>query len=279
MGFTLIELLVGISLSAMVVAAALITFIHQQRTYHTIKEMVSVQQNLRPALELLVRDLRTAGYGLNMPDEDISQWFPWVSGATSRVVVTEGGAASTPDELLILGAFGAPESRVQFGTNPGDTRIYLPAGENSQFNTIDKRVILVGRQETARIVGFSGDQIIVSTDPVSTGAGLRYGYPSGAPIERVKAVSYRTGTNTNEAPELLYLTRDEHIAVLPPLADRVLAVHIENFKLAMVGSNTVTVTLTGRTRHEDEYNTQPGANDGYRRESVSTRVLLRNPIP
>ena len=272
-------MLVSMSLSTAVVAGALIAFSHQGRSYHTIKEVVSVLQNLRPGLQRVERELRMAGYGVNMPDGDIAQWFPWVSGATSRVVVIQGGTASAPDELLIFGAFGAPESMVQFGTSPGDTRIDLPAGDTGEFNITDKRVILVGRQETARIVGFSGNQLIISTDPVTPGEGLRYGYPSGAPVERVKAVTYRTRVNTNETPELLYLTRDEHTATLPPLADRVLAVHVENFQLAMVSSNTVTVELTGRTRHEDEHFTHPVESDGYRRKSVSTRVLLRNPIP
>ncbi len=61
-GFTLLELIVGLALASIVAGAIAMAWITQQRTYMHETECNFVQNNLRAAVLLLERDLRSAGY-------------------------------------------------------------------------------------------------------------------------------------------------------------------------------------------------------------------------
>jgi type IV pilus assembly protein PilW len=61
-GVTLIELLVGLVISSMLVGGMYRLFISQSRAYNVQEQVVETQQGTRAAMELLVRDLRMAGY-------------------------------------------------------------------------------------------------------------------------------------------------------------------------------------------------------------------------
>lgn len=65
-GVTLIELLVGLVISAVIVAGVYRVFITQTRTYAVQEQVVEVQQNIRGAMELMLRDIRMAGYKSNI---------------------------------------------------------------------------------------------------------------------------------------------------------------------------------------------------------------------
>lgn len=61
-GLTLIELLVGLVICAMVVAGIYRLFIAQSRAYTIQDQVVEVQQNIRSAMEIMLRDLRMTGF-------------------------------------------------------------------------------------------------------------------------------------------------------------------------------------------------------------------------
>jgi len=61
-GITLIELLVAFVICAIVVAGIYRVFVVQTRAYTVQDQVVEVQQNIRTAMEALLRDLRMAGY-------------------------------------------------------------------------------------------------------------------------------------------------------------------------------------------------------------------------
>ncbi len=61
-GMTLIELLVVLVIVSVLISALYRTFIKQQETYIIQEQVVDVQQNLRMAMDLIVRYLRMAGY-------------------------------------------------------------------------------------------------------------------------------------------------------------------------------------------------------------------------
>ncbi len=61
-GITLIELLIGLVISAIVVAGVYRVFVSQTKAYTVQDQVVEVQQNIRSAMEILLRDLRMAGY-------------------------------------------------------------------------------------------------------------------------------------------------------------------------------------------------------------------------
>lgn len=61
-GITLIELLVAFAICGIVVGGIYRVFITQTKAYTIHDQVVEVQQNIRTAMEILLRDLRMAGY-------------------------------------------------------------------------------------------------------------------------------------------------------------------------------------------------------------------------
>jgi type IV pilus assembly protein PilW len=61
-GLTLIELLVGMVICAMVVAGIYRLFVAQSRAYTVQDQVVEVQQNIRSAMEIMLRDLRMTAF-------------------------------------------------------------------------------------------------------------------------------------------------------------------------------------------------------------------------
>jgi len=61
-GVTLIELLIALVICGMVAAGIYQVFIAQSKTYTVQDQVIEVQQSVRSAMELLLRDLRMAGY-------------------------------------------------------------------------------------------------------------------------------------------------------------------------------------------------------------------------
>jgi type IV pilus assembly protein PilW len=61
-GVSLIELLVALVICGVVVAGSYRFFITQTRAYSANDQVIEAQQNVRSAMEILLRDLRMAGY-------------------------------------------------------------------------------------------------------------------------------------------------------------------------------------------------------------------------
>jgi len=60
-GFSLVELLVAIVIGGIIISAAYMLFISNQRTYIIQDELVSIQQTIRPAAEYISKHIRIAG--------------------------------------------------------------------------------------------------------------------------------------------------------------------------------------------------------------------------
>lgn len=65
-GVTLIELLVALVISGVIIAGIYRMFVGQTRAYTVQEQVVEVQQNIRGAMELILRDVRMAGYTSNI---------------------------------------------------------------------------------------------------------------------------------------------------------------------------------------------------------------------
>jgi type IV pilus assembly protein PilW len=61
-GFTLIELMVGMGIAMVMLAAVTSTFISQTKIYHAQEQVNEMQQNARGAVDLMIRELKMAGY-------------------------------------------------------------------------------------------------------------------------------------------------------------------------------------------------------------------------
>jgi len=60
-GFTLIELLIAMAITGIVSAAIYTAFQSQQQSYLTQDQVTEMQQNLRAAMDIMVREIRMAG--------------------------------------------------------------------------------------------------------------------------------------------------------------------------------------------------------------------------
>ena len=85
-GITLIELLVAFVICAIVVGGIYRVFVSQTRAYTIQDQVVEVQQNIRSAMEILLRDLRMAGYDSDSLTSKISIATP-ITPADQSVTV------------------------------------------------------------------------------------------------------------------------------------------------------------------------------------------------
>jgi type IV pilus assembly protein PilW len=123
-GFSLIELMVAMALSLVLLAGVLAIFASSRTTYETTDRLSRIQEGGRFALDVLVRDLRTAGYNgcsrsaeftnaLNTPSvfwnlERPVQGFDAQSGSWTPTLVNTDtgdapGALAGSDALVIRG--------------------------------------------------------------------------------------------------------------------------------------------------------------------------------
>ena len=61
-GFTLIELMVGMGIAMVMLAAVTSTFISQTKIYNAQEQVNEMQQSARGAIDLMIRELKMAGY-------------------------------------------------------------------------------------------------------------------------------------------------------------------------------------------------------------------------
>lgn len=64
-GFTLVELMVALAVGSIIMAAVMTAFHSQHETYVAQGQVVEVQQNARVAMDMMVSDIRSAGYDPN----------------------------------------------------------------------------------------------------------------------------------------------------------------------------------------------------------------------
>ncbi|MHC1730194.1 MAG: prepilin-type N-terminal cleavage/methylation domain-containing protein [Syntrophobacteraceae bacterium] len=107
-GFTLVELLVVLALTGLVTLGAFRTFMWQQGTYTAQENVATLQQDIRGGLDLMIREIRMAGYS------------PKIAGVAGITAATANSVTFTVD----LDSSGA--------IIPAETVTYLVAGNALQ---------------------------------------------------------------------------------------------------------------------------------------------------
>jgi type IV pilus assembly protein PilW len=87
-GVTLIELLVALVVSALVIGGIYRVFVAQTKAYTVQDQVVEVQQNIRSAMEILLRDLRMAGYDSDSISSKISIASPIANAGDHTITVS-----------------------------------------------------------------------------------------------------------------------------------------------------------------------------------------------
>ena len=172
-GVTLIELMIGLAVGTIVVAAAFTILTTTSKSLRANEQIVDTQQNVRLAMELLVRDIKMAGFG--NPGVPI--------GNCTNVIVpsdqTATGADSGPDSVQLL----VPTTRTDTTytdpkrwtllaptTSSGITQITLQPGAVADMvssGLVVNSYISVGASSTVQVTGLdaSASTINVSIPP------------------------------------------------------------------------------------------------------------------
>ena len=79
-GITLIELMVALVIFTIGSAACYRLFVTQSRAYTVQDQVVEVQQNIRSAMEIMLKDVRMAGYDNDSPTSKINIPNPLIPG-------------------------------------------------------------------------------------------------------------------------------------------------------------------------------------------------------
>ncbi|MBM4306687.1 MAG: prepilin-type N-terminal cleavage/methylation domain-containing protein, partial [Deltaproteobacteria bacterium] len=218
-GVTLIELLVALVISAILVAGIYRTFISTQRSYIVQDQVVEMQQNVRAAINMMMREIRMVNFGRIVSFDEssgayVSNLLPInVSGNLFPTVLT-----TNPNEITIIGGFeqirtggGGPITVVSF--DPGVPSITLSNATN-EFDGANSRLLSIGGEESFVVQNRAGPTLTLDRPPAN---------PIGHFIFKIHAIRYYVD---NTIPQTPVLRRDAFTGSRnQPLAD-----HIENLQ-------------------------------------------------
>jgi hypothetical protein len=273
-GFTIVEVLMASAISTLVLLGAVILFLTYLVDYHDQKLMCELQENMRFAVDAVCRDLRGAGYGLNVRAIELNDWIAWETNFTENPLLVPGDTETDPDRITIAAAFDSDAALIASATSAGDTTLTVKGGKGDMFDKAQHRVVIVGKLETARVVSRSGDSLTISTHPTESGHGLKFPYPGDATVERVETLTYSCEQGGWFLDGVPFLSRDRDLGSLQAMLHNIVAAYVEDMQITRDGYAYV-LEITGRTS-EPVSRPATADPDGYRRLTVTTRITPRN---
>ena len=169
-GFTLIELMVGMAVALVVVAAAFTILTTTSKTLRANEQIIDAQQNLRMAMELLVRDVKLAGFG--NPGVAIGNCTNSIMPADQNGTGVDTGADSVQLLVPTIRTTGANRWTLNAATtSSGATQITLrPGAVTDMVNSglvANQSYISIGGAATLQVTGLnaSASTLNVSIPP------------------------------------------------------------------------------------------------------------------
>ncbi len=264
-GVTLIELLIALVISAILIAGMYRTFIHQQKSYATQEMVADMQQNVRVAINRMIREIRMAGFG-NVADV-LPVTFPGVGRTYPNVINIDLPKAG---DLTIVSAIGGTAS-LQGQPAPNQIKVSSLA----EFDTNDMKYISIGGLECHFITAIDvGNKILtLNTDVTRT---YQIGGPNPTLVYAIRAISYRVAVDASGRP---ILRRDENSGGgFRAMAENIESVEFHNPDGSIPlnpNSLSMQVIVTAITDKPDP-ELLKGGGDGYRRRQFTSLILERN---
>jgi prepilin-type N-terminal cleavage/methylation domain-containing protein len=279
-GLTLIELLIAMAISAILIAAIYRTFIGQQKTYTVQEQVADMQQNVRVAINKMMREIRMAGFG------NVSSVLPIITidGTFNNIINPSNGKDNIKgqydDQITIIGAFEKVSTLATehaIGTNI----IQLSDLPKNALDLINRKYICIGGLESHTITN-----VDASTSTITLSDNVVNNFTVGTPVYKVKAITYRLRPD-NSNPYMPVLTREDNT---DGGGSQVVAENIENLQFRYIlkdGTETdlpaavdcpnirmVRVTVNARTSMSDpEFK---GGTAGFRRRTIASNIQVRN---
>jgi type IV pilus assembly protein PilW len=266
-GITLIELLIAVGILTLVIFGVYNLFINQHKAGVIHQQVADMQQNARIAMEMLIKDLRLAGLGVE----------------ASNAIVAGDGGDTNPDSITIRGGESfimtttpspVNQSSSTFDVNSvagfsvGDVCIIYGGGEWTRFTITQVLEASLKLQHNP------------SSDYNSPG-GFGFTYPTGSVVRRYQEVTYQIDTSNPSHPKLTRTESGNTQTVSENIEDLQFVYTLANGTVTSSPANPanirlVNVTLRARTNREDPKWTDDTYGDGYRRRVLSSYVRVRN---
>jgi type IV pilus assembly protein PilW len=204
-GMTLVEVMIAMSITIIILAAAFTTLIVTEKMTRANDKVVETQQNVRTAMDILARDIKFAGYGMNGPVGNNCRVGRVATNNAAALVPWDkvpGGPDNGPDEISLataVGSFGGTPWRLASAvgtTGTGFNQITLNSGavaemQNQAGGVLNGAFVTVAGLATGTVLSTSGDTITF-TQPISPPAS----FGVGASAYLLQCVTYTIGNTT-----------------------------------------------------------------------------------
>jgi prepilin-type N-terminal cleavage/methylation domain-containing protein len=270
-GVTLIELLIALLISGIIIAGIYRTFIQQQKSYATQDQVADMQQNVRVAINRMMREIRMAGFGNVQGVLPVT--FPGVGRTYPNVINPD---LPNPGELTIVSAIGGNATLLKQPTELVGAIVLAPnqiqVSALAEFDTNNKSYISIGGLESNSIIAIDVPNKILT---LNTDVGNFYNTNGSTLVYAVRGISYQIDNSSGKP----ILRRDENIGGgFQPVADNIEAIEFRNPDGSTPlnpNSTSMQVAVTARTDRQDP-ELQKGGGDGYRRRQFTSIILQRN---
>jgi prepilin-type N-terminal cleavage/methylation domain-containing protein len=281
-GVTLIELLIALVISSILVAGIYRVFIHQQRTYRTQEDVADMQQNVRVAINRMIREIRMAGFGGKNENtngnNDMINVFGNVNTFTNIINpandVTVDGI--THDQITLVAAYeqiATLENDVAAGINSFKVNFT----GSTRFDQSWRKYICINGRNNYAIIPTGGDALTL--EGVAT---INENHSAGEPVFLVRAIQY--GLRMDNGTRVLFRNLYPETGGTQRIT---VAENIEalQFRYVLADSSEadmpadpkqirgVRINLTARTQMSDP---ELKVGGGFRRRTLTTYIDLRN---
>ncbi len=286
-GVTLIELLIALVISAVLVAGLYRTFVHQQKSYATQEQVADMQQNVRVAINRMIREIRMAGFGgknenLN-GSNDIITVFGNVNGFANIINAVDNSPRAdnigNSDEITVVGAY-TQVGTIDADVNAGSDKVKISYFGNTKFDDVKTKYMCINGRYNYEVVPGPGNTISFAKTATNPSGTLNENHATGEPIFLVRAVQYGLRKDADGVPVLF---RNQNTGG----GRQTVAEYIEDLQFRYVLADTTEVDVPGnpvdvrgvrisiraRTRLSDP---ELKAGGGFRTRTLNTYVDLRN---
>ena len=211
-GVTLLEFLVVMAVLGVVLGAIYGVFVSQRDAYDVEDQRVEMEQNARAATNMIMRELRMAGYHALDPEfvNNLDVWVPgdWIPTEPSEVNLDDNpkvtlGPGTEPDMITFLAVLESDHNPTTMtaGAAEGDTTISV---NDSADIEVGDMLHIGSTSDYAKVRGV-GNVLTIDTDPTLIGnQGLSQAYPAGTEVGEIFLVTYTVFNETNDGPHVYH---------------------------------------------------------------------------
>ncbi len=196
-GFTLVELMISLIIASIVVTGALAVLTTTERASRANHQAIQTQQNVRTAMDLLVNDLKVAGFGATIP---VGNCRVSVNGEILPAPILPGdqnptGTDTGPDRISVIVPVSSsqPAWTLASATGNGFSQLTLTAGATAAMQTAGlipgnttANVISIGGVMTVQVQSVTGNTVTLTT-PVPAPAT----FAANVPIYLLQCITYQ----------------------------------------------------------------------------------------